>query len=303
MDFDILQSMGGEYRNFGVLGVGVEVNFFGSGEDTENTFNNIDRFLKQEGFELLDLSLRRYPVQELPGPSIVGERYPASSQFGRPIQGDAFYARDICAPWGREFAESLDPERLAKVAALFAMFGLPDCAAEVLVRFRGRLDSLVNIEHGLDLLAAEVQLDNARKQPYRDYIAEFERQSMPREASTPGSRKRRERARLHCTEPVARSGVGNGARPMAELAGRVAVLEERMAGLQTAAALSAERLDLLQAESGAIREQQNALVEGVRNWLLPTLRKLSAALGRRKGPLALLSGRGGRSGRKPPIIG
>ena len=303
MDFDILQSMGGEYRNFGVLGVGVEVNFFGSGNDTENTFNNIDRFLKQEEFELMDLSLRRYPVQELPGPSTVGERYPASSRFGRPIQGDAFYARDICAPWRREFAESLDPEQLAKVAALFAMFGLPDCAAEVLVRFRGRLDCLVNIDHGLDLLADQVQPENARKLTYRDYIAEFERQSYAEGGVYTGVAEAAGEDQAASTEPGARSIVGNDHRPTAELAARVLALQERIASLQTAAALTTERLDKLQAEGAAMRGQLSALVDGVHNWLLPTLAKLSAALARRNPPLTLLRRWAGRSGHKPPTIG
>src|SRR5207248_7137629 len=123
-------------------------NFFGSGSETANTFHNIDRLLKEEGFELLDVSIRRYPTQDLPGPSVLGLPYPAASGFGRPFQGDAFYARDICAPWQSAFAESLSRERLAKAAALFAMFGLPDCAAEVLVTYREPLKQLFDVGFG-----------------------------------------------------------------------------------------------------------------------------------------------------------
>src|SRR5215472_13098567 len=45
-DFEILQSMDGRYDEFRVLGIGIEVNFFGSAAETANTFHNIDRFLK-----------------------------------------------------------------------------------------------------------------------------------------------------------------------------------------------------------------------------------------------------------------
>jgi hypothetical protein len=173
-DFDILNSMAGRYADYGVLGIGVEVNYFGSDSETGNTFHNIDRFMKSEGFELLDISMRRYPIQDLPVPSAIGLPYPASSSFGRPFQGDAFYARDICAPWEWEFAQRLSPERLAKAAALYAMFGSPDSAAEVLVTFADRLAGLLDVERGLDLLARQVQHSSAKPLSYRQYIAAFE---------------------------------------------------------------------------------------------------------------------------------
>jgi hypothetical protein len=175
-DFDILQSLVGHYQTLGVLGIGVEVNFFGSDADTANSFHNIDRLLKRQGFELFDVTLRRYPTQDLPGPSVAGSPFPASSAFGRVFQGDAFYARDICAPWGWR-SETLTGERLAKAAAIFAMFGLPDCAAEILVTFRDRLGSLLDVDHGLNLLAAQAQPGRCDPLQYRDYIAIFEQES------------------------------------------------------------------------------------------------------------------------------
>lgn len=176
-DYDILQSMAGWYDKFTVLGIGVEVNYVGSDADTCNTFHNVDRFLRGEGFALFDLSVRRYPVQDLPGPSVSGFAYPALCAFGRPFQGDAFYARDICAPWEYAFAARLSDEGIAKAAALFAIFGLPDCAAEVLATFRERLEALLDVDRGLDLLAAQAQPGNASPLSYRDYIASFEKQS------------------------------------------------------------------------------------------------------------------------------
>jgi hypothetical protein len=177
LDLDILHSMAGQYLDFGVLGVGVEVNFFGTGADTANTFHNIDRLLKGEGFELLDLTMRRYPMQDLPAPSLVGHPYPGDSAFGRLLQGDAFYARDICAPWHRPVADSLDAERIAKLAALFAMFGLPDCAAEVLLTFRDRLEPILNVDRGLDFLVKQAQPGVEHPLSYADYISQFEQEA------------------------------------------------------------------------------------------------------------------------------
>jgi hypothetical protein len=41
-----------------VLGVGIEVNFFGSEDPQVHTFHNVDRLMKQNGFELFCLSTR-----------------------------------------------------------------------------------------------------------------------------------------------------------------------------------------------------------------------------------------------------
>ena len=174
LDFEVALSMAQSYRQFAVLGVGIEVNFFGSDSETCNTFHNIDRFLKGHDFELFDVGMRRYPTQDLPGPSIVGHPYPGDSGFGRPLQGDAFYARDVCAFGMQDFANSLTEKQLAKLAALFAMFGLPDCAAEILVTFRDRLAVALNVDQGLDLLAAQAQGPSSlHALSYNDYMAAF----------------------------------------------------------------------------------------------------------------------------------
>lgn len=124
--------------------------------------------------------MRRYPTQDLPCASVEGYPYPAATMFGRPYQGDAFYARDICAGGQRAFADNLSAERLAKTAALFSLFGLPDCAAEVLINFRTRLAAVLDVDHGLDLLARQAQPGHPDPRSYRDYIADFERRTFDR---------------------------------------------------------------------------------------------------------------------------
>jgi len=172
-DYDILQSLTGWYDKLQILGIGVEVNFFGSAADTGNTFHNIDRFLKSHGFELFDITVRRYSMQDLPSQS-KRHSYPAETEFGRPFQGDAFYARDVCALGQRHFARDLCDEKLANLAAIFCLFGLPDCAAELLVTVRDRLASLIDVDRGLDLLAAQAQPGRKDPMSYRDYIVDFE---------------------------------------------------------------------------------------------------------------------------------
>ena len=171
-DFAILNSFDGAFDRLAILGARLEVNFCGGPDDTNRTFHNTDRFMKGQGFELFDLSMRRYSAAALPA------RYeleiPAQTRSGRILQGDAVYLRDWAAPYWHQQAEAASPDKLLKLAALFSIHGLADCAAEILVRFRARLDGQLDVDAALDLLAATVQADVRRPLKYRDYIAAFE---------------------------------------------------------------------------------------------------------------------------------
>lgn len=168
-DFGILASFAADLETRGVLGVGVEVNFIGSADEREHSFHNTDRLLRRAGFDLFDLSLRRYSAAALPGRSRLA--YPAETLFGRVLQGDAVYFRDLCAPHNAALAASLPAERIAKLAAMFDLFALPDCAAEVLVAFKERLTPFLDVTRGLNLLAAQAQPDDSRPMGYETYRA------------------------------------------------------------------------------------------------------------------------------------
>jgi hypothetical protein len=170
-DFGILCTLDRALEELDVLGVGVEVNFIGSGDANENSFHNTDRWLRRHGFDLFDLSTRRYCTRALPGRTRLP--YPAETHIGRLFQGDAVYFRDLCAPAQAEAAAKASPEQLAKLAALYSLFGLPDCAAEVLVAFRARLEPMLDVAKGLDLLAAEAQGDEEAPVSFDRYMQAF----------------------------------------------------------------------------------------------------------------------------------
>jgi hypothetical protein len=174
-DFGILSSLDSVLETHRVLGVGLEVNFVGSEADTDHTFHNTDRFMRAHGFDLFGLSVRRYSNKSLPAKYLSSA--PAQSEFGRPLQGDALYARDVASPEGSALADELSDEKLTKLAAMFSLFQLPDCAAELLLRFRPRLSNVVDVDRSLDLLAEQAQADRFRNLPYRTYMAAFEANS------------------------------------------------------------------------------------------------------------------------------
>jgi hypothetical protein len=171
-DFEILNSFDLALDTLGILGLGIEVNFFGSTCDTDHTFHNVDRFMKEHGFELFGLTINRYSTVSLPS------RYlwhlPSRSEFGRPLQGDALYIRDLGSSEYDPLTARLPVAKLVNLICIFAAFNLPDCAAEVAVRFRSRLSPSCDVDRVLDLLAAQAQGPIDLPLTYREYIRRFE---------------------------------------------------------------------------------------------------------------------------------
>jgi hypothetical protein len=172
-DFEVLRSATSVLDNPGLLGAALEVCFYGSHDANDNTFHNTDRLMRQKGFELFGLSVRAYSSAALPWPYL--DEHPSMSIGGRPMQGDAIYIRDLASRGRADEAAALSDDKLAKAAALLALFTLPDQAAEMLMVHRARLSRLFDIEQALNLLAQEIQEDLAPPaRDYREFIGEFE---------------------------------------------------------------------------------------------------------------------------------
>jgi Methyltransferase FkbM domain len=167
-DLEVLESARGVLAERQVLGVAVEVNWFGSADPSEPTFHNTDRLMRREGYALFGVTVRPYSRTDLPAP-FLRELY-AETRFGQPYQGDAIYIRDLAAPDQQELAGAYPADKLAKLACVYELIGLPDCAAEVLNRFRSRLAAFGDTEALLDALTPRLL---GEKLSYRQYIAKF----------------------------------------------------------------------------------------------------------------------------------
>ena len=164
-DFEILHSFDRALDELQIMGVGIEVRVWGSDEETDGTFHNVDRFMKAHGFELFNLSLRRYSTSALPS-RFVG-RAPGATERGRVHHGDAMYARDLGSGLYEALADRLGGDKLLNLAAIFAIFDLPDCAAEVLTKYRERMRGLGDVDIMLDRLAEQEVSGEAS---YRRYM-------------------------------------------------------------------------------------------------------------------------------------
>jgi FkbM family methyltransferase len=174
-DLEVLHSFTCALDSLQILGLLIEVNFHGSAAETDHTLHNTDRLMKGHGFELFNLTTRRYSMAALPGRYLYG--FPAEGDFGRLLQGDALYVRDLGSAEHDAFTAGLAPGKLLNLVCIFAAFDLPDCAAEIVLRFDPTLARLCDTEHLLDLLAAQAQ-GPFRRRPltYREYMARFEAQ-------------------------------------------------------------------------------------------------------------------------------
>jgi MoaA/NifB/PqqE/SkfB family radical SAM enzyme len=165
-DRDVLESAKDTIHNAPVLGIWIEINFIGD-KDSPNSFHSIDRTLRSWGFELFDISSRKYSSATLPTPF----EYDCFAQniYGKVQQGDALYLRDpmskntTCAP----VCPELSVDKLLKLACLFEIFNLPDHAAELLIGYREQFDSIINVDENLNILTQEV---TGRDITYVEYI-------------------------------------------------------------------------------------------------------------------------------------
>jgi hypothetical protein len=171
-DYEVLRSLSDLLTQTSLVGVSLEVSYYGSHDANDNSFHNMDRLMREKGFDLFGLSVRTYASAALPYPYL--DAHPSMNAGGRPLQGDALYIRDLGSRVRREEAAGLSTEKLAKTAALFSLFTLPDCAAEILIVHRERLAEILDVDHALDLLAEEIQADAVIAEGFKAYTAAFE---------------------------------------------------------------------------------------------------------------------------------
>lgn len=165
-EYQVLMSAKDTIFQSPVLGILIEVNFIGS-TDSQNSFHTIDKLLRSWGFELYDLTTRNYSSKVLPSGFI--DDCIAQSIYGKIMQGDALYLRDPASKYQNNapICPTLSVDKLLKLACVYEIFSLPDCAAEILIEYRNQFETFINVDYYLDLLTQEV---TNRKISYSEYI-------------------------------------------------------------------------------------------------------------------------------------
>lgn len=169
-DLEAAASCGDAIRRTNILGFMIECCFAGSDDPTENSFYNVDAFMRGHGFVLYALTANRYSRAALPAPFL----YPALYQTvsGQPIWGDMIYLRDGASKdyrtvWG----DDLSVTKLLKLACLYELFQLTDCAAELVLAHQDRIRQMVDPTVLLNLLTPRLRNQD---RSYSEYLQLFE---------------------------------------------------------------------------------------------------------------------------------
>ncbi|CAA6606263.1 conserved hypothetical protein [Rhodospirillaceae bacterium LM-1] len=168
-DIDVLTGSKRLMQDKRVLGFSVECYFVGNIGPRANVFSNIDVLLRQMGFSLFDLEPIRYARKSLPAPFLAP--MPCQSAVGQVTWAEAVYFRDLAHPdYERMWGIVPDNEEILKLACLFEIYGLADCAADLLAKYTDRFDAGF-VGECLDILTPPLAGKSIR---HRDYLAAFE---------------------------------------------------------------------------------------------------------------------------------
>ena len=169
-DLEAAMSCEAAIRPANILGFLIESPFTGSHHPGQNTFHNIDRYMKEQGFLLFGITVNRYSRAVLPRTFVYTAPY--QTQLGQPIWGDMLYLRDAGSPsYEAVWTSRLAVTKLLKLVCLFELFELPDCAAEVVLRHRAELSRTIDPDVLLDLLTPPLR---GERLSYLEYDAAFD---------------------------------------------------------------------------------------------------------------------------------
>lgn len=184
-DIEVLLGARSLLRN-GCLATMVECNFHGRHHPAANSFANIDQLLRAAGFTLFDIELYRYTRAALPGRFL--REHPSNTVEGAVQWADAVYARDLADPdHERKSGYRPTADDVLKLATFFDIFGLHDCAAELLRVRRDLIAPVCDVDAALDEVTRGAHGDD---QTYAQHVAAFERdpdRMMPSRAPPPRS--------------------------------------------------------------------------------------------------------------------
>jgi len=135
-----------------ILCLDIESQFHGDHGEFGNTFANISIKAKELGLHLFDIETFKYSRRALPAPYV--HNFPAQTISGQVLWADSVFMRDSL--------ELHETSSLIKLAALYDVYGLPDCSFELLENYAEKLNSLIPVTEIMDKLK-RAQAENRQK--------------------------------------------------------------------------------------------------------------------------------------------
>lgn len=157
-ELEILQGAAEVMRSPDMLGLVTEVRFTSASSGCP-LFWEMERYAREVGLELYDLDTYRHSKRALPYPYLYDFRDSADQPIagcsiqGQILWGDALYLRDYAG----HSAAAPQRRKLVALACLYEIFGLNDCAAELLLQHRATFEEIAPVQSLLDLLVPEAK--------------------------------------------------------------------------------------------------------------------------------------------------
>ncbi len=141
--------------NNSVFGFEIEVHFKPQGETP--LFSDIEIFLRKYGYRVADLDIFKASSNAMPAPVAWDHRNHLNEPIlgptitGELVHGDALFFLDL-NKIDEDMMRSKGALYVLKCASLFEVYGLSDCAAELLLKYRSIVQEVVSVDHALNAL-------------------------------------------------------------------------------------------------------------------------------------------------------
>ena len=168
-DFEVLLGCESILETHGILGFCIESQLHGTFDKRSNTFVNMNGFLESKGFFLFELSIHRYARAALPDKFCIP--IPAQTLGGQVVWGDAVYLRDpLLSGYSNVWEINFTTEKILKLACIYEIYSMPDCAAELIVAYRKKIDKTIDSSFLLDQLTPLLNSEFVGYEKYIDYF-------------------------------------------------------------------------------------------------------------------------------------
>lgn len=150
-DYPILLDFSKTDASNSILCLDIECQFHGNSGQFGNTFANILNKASQLDLHLFNIDSYRYSRNALPAPYV--HRFPAQTISGQVLWADSVFMRDSI--------ETKDIAKLIKLAAIYDIYGLPDCTFELIQNNESTLQRVIP---AAEIMRKLIEAQNYRKQ-------------------------------------------------------------------------------------------------------------------------------------------
>jgi len=156
-----------------ILAVEMEVTFGGVRSKYNNDIFTVGNMMREMGFTFLKMKdMLPYARSHFPSPFLLG--FPAQTIKGQIRQADCIFVKDLAHRDNvKNIPDQYSPESILKLSCIYELYGLEDCAAEVLLTFSEYLTPLLT-SHNLSISYLLDRLSTEHKgMPYNDFMINF----------------------------------------------------------------------------------------------------------------------------------